>query len=42
VTVCFFVLTVGLIAGALSGIIGTGSSIMALPILEDARTQAGD
>jgi uncharacterized membrane protein YfcA len=28
-----FVLSVGLIAGALSGIIGTGSSIMLLPIL---------
>jgi uncharacterized protein len=33
VTVYFFVLTVGLIAGALSGIIGTGSTIMLLPIL---------
>ena len=28
-----FVLIVGLVAGALSGIIGTGSSIMLLPIL---------
>jgi len=33
VTGYLFVLTVGLIAGALSGIIGTGSSIMLLPIL---------
>jgi uncharacterized membrane protein YfcA len=28
-----FVLTVGLIAGAISGIIGTGSSIMLVPVL---------
>jgi uncharacterized protein len=33
VTIYLFVLTVGLIAGAVSGIIGTGSSIMLLPIL---------
>lgn len=33
VTAYLFVLAVGLIAGALSGIIGTGSSIMLLPIL---------
>jgi uncharacterized membrane protein YfcA len=33
VTGYFFVLTVGLISGALSGIIGTGSSIVLLPIL---------
>lgn len=32
-TAYIFVLTVGLIAGALSGIIGTGASIMLLPIL---------
>jgi uncharacterized membrane protein YfcA len=29
----FFVLTVGLVAGCLSGIIGTGSSLMLLPVL---------
>ncbi|HWV62307.1 MAG TPA: sulfite exporter TauE/SafE family protein, partial [Oxalicibacterium sp.] len=29
----FFVLLVGLVAGAVSGVIGTGSSIMLLPIL---------
>jgi uncharacterized membrane protein YfcA len=28
-----FVLTVGLLAGAISGIIGTGSSIMLVPVL---------
>ena len=28
-----FVLTVGLIAGTLSGIVGTGSSIMLMPVL---------
>lgn len=29
----FFVLTVGLVAGMISGVIGTGSSIMLLPVL---------
>ena len=29
----FFTLTVGLVAGALSGVIGTGSSILLLPVL---------
>ena len=28
-----FVLTVGLIAGTISGIVGTGSSIMLMPVL---------
>jgi uncharacterized protein len=28
-----FVLTVGLVAGTLSGIVGTGSSIMLMPVL---------
>jgi uncharacterized membrane protein YfcA len=32
-TIYIFVLTVGLIAGTLSGIVGTGASIMLLPIL---------
>ena len=29
----FFVLTVGLLAGTISGIVGTGSSIMLMPVL---------
>jgi uncharacterized membrane protein YfcA len=33
VTAYLFVLTIGLVAGALTGIVGTGSSIMLLPVL---------
>jgi uncharacterized membrane protein YfcA len=32
-TIYIFVLTVGLVEGTLSGIVGTGASIMLLPIL---------
>jgi uncharacterized membrane protein YfcA len=29
----FFILAVGLVAGTISGIVGTGSSIMLMPVL---------